>query len=184
MPPPLRFLAVSMFWKTSTACRGLSARRNGCRTSTSSICSTAWRSRASCRSPSPTLARRSARSRQTRCISIGITNYLGCSLWNSYTNTYTAASFNGLTVVASDLLSMTLTNSDPNFTPIGFNNYQVVSSNLPSFNTWTGTVWSASPPDLGVDSVWLVCRAIQRSGRAADQFHLPLRRLQRKRAIF
>jgi hypothetical protein len=79
-----------------------------------------------------------------------ITNYLGCSLWNSYTNTYNTA--NGFTIVASDLLSMSLTNSDPNFTSIGFNNYQVVSSNLPTFNSWTNTVWSASPPNVGVDA--------------------------------
>lgn len=70
-----------------------------------------------------------------------ITNLLGCSLWNSYTNSYT----NPVTIVANDYLTALLTNDDPNgFSPYGFTNH-FISATVTS-NTWPGTVWNGLPP--------------------------------------
>ena len=80
-----------------------------------------------------------------------ITNLLGCSLWNSYTNAYTSAVANGITIVARDSLTVLLTNDAPGFSPLGFTNLQAGGPVIFT-NNWSGTVWaSADPTTLELD---------------------------------
>ena len=68
-----------------------------------------------------------------------ITNLLGCSFWNSYTNAYNADLAN-VTIVARDYLTVLLTNDAPGFQPYGFTNL-LIAGGL-AFNTnWPGTLW-------------------------------------------
>jgi hypothetical protein len=68
-----------------------------------------------------------------------ITNLLGCSFWNSYTNDYNADLAN-VTIVARDYLTVLLTNDAPGFQPYGFTNL-LIAGGL-AFNTnWPGTLW-------------------------------------------
>jgi len=67
-----------------------------------------------------------------------ISNILGCSLWNSYSNNYNGS----ITVVARNGFSSVLTNDDVGFTPL------IVAKNLGSTNiltSWTNVGWKNLP---------------------------------------
>lgn len=73
-----------------------------------------------------------------------ISNVLGCSLWNSYTN-----DFNGnLTVFARDDFSQILTNDDAGFyqLPLTTTNYSTIN-----LTTWPKAGWTHLPPDTQLD---------------------------------
>lgn len=68
---------------------------------------------------------------------LSITNYIGASFWNSYSNDYSSS--NGLTLLFSDTAQLTLTNSDlpgENMTEV-FTQSFVFKTNL-----WPGSHWS------------------------------------------
>jgi hypothetical protein len=71
---------------------------------------------------------------------IGISNNLGVSFWNSYNTTYPRP----LRVVASDTISMVLTNAARTWpaspTPLNFSANVLVSS-------WPGSQWTGTPPN-------------------------------------
>jgi hypothetical protein len=83
--------------------------------------------------------------------SFSISNTLGCSLWNPYTNSY--FNVNNLTIVANDRVTMLLTNSAPGaVTPVG-NTYLIAYTNI-TINagaTWPGTIWNGSPSTATLD---------------------------------
>ena len=69
---------------------------------------------------------------------LSISNFIGASFWNSYSNDYSSPS-NGLSVIFADFLQMTLTNSDhPGVnTALGFGNFFDYKTNV-----WPGSHWS------------------------------------------
>jgi hypothetical protein len=70
---------------------------------------------------------------------MGITNSLGISFWNSYASNYPRP----LTLYASDLIYMTLTNDVSTWS--GFTNCVITPTTITS---WPGSQWSGAPPNV------------------------------------
>ena len=83
---------------------------------------------------------------------IGISNSVGISFWNSYSNAYVAHNGGQLTIYASDVVYMTLTNNANNGTYSWSGQTNLTINNLPlgvGYTTpaWPGSHWSGTPPN-------------------------------------
>ncbi len=77
-----------------------------------------------------------------------ISNSLGCSLWNSYTNPYSG----DLTLVARDNITMVLTNDAAGVVAQTPPLYLVTNAVYTSGTNWPGTVWAGTPPVTALDA--------------------------------